>query len=143
MSSTLNQLQRVLEQVVRAVELLFGFTLGAGLVVLMAAVGATQEDRIRSYAIMRALGAQTALLRQVQRAELAGVGLLGGFLASVLATAIGWGLAHFVFEFAWTLSVRVLLAGSVAGALLALGAGWWTLRGVLQRPVVETLRKAA
>jgi putative ABC transport system permease protein len=30
-----------------------------------------------------------------------------------------------------------------AGAVLALAAGWWGLREVLRRPVVETLRKAA
>ena len=29
------------------------------------------------------------------------------------------------------------------GALLALAAGWWGLREVLRRPVVETLRRAA
>jgi putative ABC transport system permease protein len=36
----------------------------------------------------------------------------------------------------------VPLAGSLAGALLALAAGWWGLREVLQRPVVQTLRRA-
>jgi putative ABC transport system permease protein len=30
----------------------------------------------------------------------------------------------------------------VAGAVLALMAGWWGLRGVLRRPVLETLRRA-
>ena len=142
-SSTLNQLQRVLEQVIRAVEFLFGFTLIAGLVVLVAAVGATREERARSYAIMRAVGAPGRLLRQVQRAELAGVGLLAGLLASLLATVVGWALAHFVFEFEWTLSWWVPLWGSLSGAGLALAAGWWGLRGILQRPVVETLRRAS
>jgi len=37
----------------------------------------------------------------------------------------------------------VPLLGAVAGALLALAAGWWGLRDVLRRPVVETLRRAA
>ena len=37
----------------------------------------------------------------------------------------------------------VPVAGALAGALLALAAGWWGLREVLRRPVVETLRKAA
>jgi putative ABC transport system permease protein len=35
------------------------------------------------------------------------------------------------------------LLGGLAGALLALSAGWWGLRDVLRRPVVETLRSAA
>ena len=141
-TSTLAQVQRVLDQVIRAVEFLFGFTLAAGLVVLFAAITATREERAREFAIMRAVGARASLLRQVQRAELAGVGLLAVFLASVVALAVGWGLARFVFDFAWTGSWTVPLFGSLAGAALALAAGWWGLRSVLNTPVVETLRKA-
>ncbi len=143
MGATLAQLQTVLAQVVRAVEFLFAFTLAAGLVVLFASVAATREERAREFAIMRAMGAQARLLRQVQRAELAGVGLLAGALASSVAVLIGWLLAHYVFDFAWTVRPWVPLAGSLAGALLALLAGWWGLRGVLRRPVVQTLRQAA
>ena len=143
MSATLNQVQRVLDQVIRAVEFLFGFTLAAGLVVLFAAVTATREERAREFAVMRAVGARASLLRQVQRAELVGVGLLAGLLASVVASVIGWGLARYVFDFTWTASPLVPLAGAAAGAVLALAAGWWGLREVLRRPVVATLRQAA
>ncbi|MBK7546370.1 MAG: ABC transporter permease [Rhodoferax sp.] len=143
MTSTVAQIQRVLDQVIRAVEFLFAFTLAAGLVVLFAAVTATREERAREFAIMRAVGARASLLRQVQRAELAGVGLLAGFLASIVATVVGWVLARYVFEFAWTVSLWVPLFGALSGAVLALAAGWWGLREVLRRPVVETLRRAA
>jgi len=142
LSQTLGQVQRVLDQVIAAVEFLFVFTLAAGLVVLFAAVSATREERAREFAILRALGASARLLRAVQRAELLGVGLLAGLLASVAALAVGWALAHYVFDFAWTAPVWVPLAGALAGALLALAAGWWSLREVLRRPVMETLRRA-
>ena len=142
-SQSIGQLQRVLDQVIRAVEFLFGFTLAAGLVVLFAAVAATREVRSREFAVMRALGASSRLLAQVQRAELLGVGALAGFLASVVAVAVGWALAKFVFEFTWAPSPWVPAAGVATGAVLALAAGWWSLRGVLRRPVVETLRAAA
>ena len=59
------------------------------------------------------------------------------------AMALGWGLAHFVFEFAWQASPWVMVIGVLAGAGLAWAAGWWGLREVLQRPVVQTLRQAA
>jgi putative ABC transport system permease protein len=143
MTATISQIQRVLDQVIGAVEFLFGFTLAAGLVVLFAAVTATREERAREFAIMRAVGAQSTLLRQVQRAELMGVGLLAGFLASLVAMVVGWALAKYVFEFDWNVSLWVPLFGAVSGALLALGAGWWGLRDVLRRPVVETLRRVA
>lgn len=143
MSATLAQVQRVLDQVIRAVEFLFGFTLVAGLIVLFAAVSATREERAREFAIMRAVGASSRLLGDVQRAELVGVGLLAGFLASAVAVGVGWAMARYAFEFNWTASPWVPLAGSAVGAVLALVAGWWGLRDVLRRPVVETLRRAA
>lgn len=141
-SASIMQVQGVLDQVIRAVEFLFGFTLAAGLVVLFAAVSATREARAREFAVMRAMGAGARLLAQVQRAELLGVGALAGLLASSAAMAVGWALARFVFEFSWRASPWVLFGGAVAGALLALAAGWWGLREVLHRPVVETLRRA-
>ena len=142
-SASIAQIQHVLDQVVRAVEFLFGFTLAAGLVVLFATVSATRESRAREFAVMRAIGASGKLLAQVQRAELLGVGALAGLLASVAAVAVSWALAHYVFEFPWNPSPFVPLAGAAAGALLALAAGWWGLREVLRRPVVQTLRQAA
>ena len=141
-SASIAQVQRVLDQVVRAVEFLFGFTLAAGLVVLFAAVSATRESRAREFAVMRALGASGKLLAQVQRAELLGVGALAGLLASLAAIAVSWALARYVFEFSWNPSPWVPLAGAGTGAVLALAAGWWGLREVLTRPVVQTLRQA-
>ncbi len=142
-SASIVQVQRVLDQVIGAVEFLFGFALVAGLVVLFAAVSATREERAREFAIMRAIGATSRLLRQVQRAELISVGLLAGLLASLVATLVGWALTRYVFEFDWTVSLWVPLWGALSGAVLALLAGWWGLREVLRRPVVETLRRAA
>jgi putative ABC transport system permease protein len=142
-SASIGQIQRVLDQVIRAVEFLFGFTLAAGLVVLFAAVTATREARAREFAVMRAMGASGRLLAQVQRAELLGVGALAGVLASIAAMAVGWALARYAFEFNWNASPIVPVVGGAAGALLALAAGWWGLREVLRRPVVETLRSAS
>ena len=141
-SAGIAQVQRVLDQVIRAVEFLFGFTLLAGLVVLFSAITATREARAREFAIMRALGAGGRLLGQVQRAELLGVGALAGLLASLAAMAVGWLLARYAFEFSWNPSPWVPLVGTLAGAVLALAAGWWGLREVLRRPVLDTLRRA-
>jgi putative ABC transport system permease protein len=142
MGATLNQVQRVLDQVSRAVEFLFAFTLAAGLVVVFATVTGTREARTRDYAVLRALGATQLLLARVQRAELLGVGALAGALASLVALALGWGLARWVFEFNWTASPWFPLTAVLVGAALAWAAGWWGLRGVLRRPVVQTLRES-
>ena len=142
-SATIAQVQGVLDQVIHAVELLFAFALVAGLVVLVATVSATREARAREFAVMRAVGASATLLGRVQRVELAGVGALAGLLASCAAVAVGWSLATWVFEFHWNPPWWVPVAGAASGAVLALGAGWWSLHEVLARPVMETLRRAA
>jgi putative ABC transport system permease protein len=142
MRSTLAQVQRVMDQVIRAVEYLFGFTLAAGVMVLLAAVGASRQAREREYAIMRALGASRHLLAQVQRTELLGLGWLAGFMASTMALVLGWALARFAFEFAWAPPLWAPLAGGALGAGLAWAAGSLSLSGVLRQPVMQTLRQS-
>jgi putative ABC transport system permease protein len=64
-------------------------------------------------------------------------------LAALAAVVLGGLLARQVFEFAWAPSPWVPRAGTLAGALLAWAAGWWGLREVLRRPVMDTLRRAS
>jgi putative ABC transport system permease protein len=141
-SAQLKQVQTVLDQVIQAVQFLFGFTLATGLVVLLASVSSTRDARTREFALMRALGASSRLLAQVQRVELLGVGALAGLLAGAVAVLLGALLARYVFGFAWSLNFWVPLISMGCGALLAQTAGWWSLSGVLKRPVVQTLREA-
>lgn len=141
-TATLTQVQSVLDQVITAVEFLFAFTLAAGLIVLMAGLMTSRERRAREWAVLRSLGATQVLLARVQRVELIGLGALSGALAASASLAIGWALSSRVFEFPWTAPWWWPLVGAVVGALLAWGAGWWSLRGVLARPVAMTLRRA-
>ncbi len=141
-SVTLAQIQGVLEQVITAVQFLFAFTLATGVIVLMAGLMTSRERRAREWAVMRSLGASRQLLGRVQAVELLGLGLLAGGLAATAALAIGGSLAHWVFDFAWQAPWWWPVAGAGLGGVLALGAGWWSLRGVTQRPVTATLRQA-
>lgn len=141
-TATLTQVQSVLDQVIVAVEFLFAFTLAAGLIVLMAGLMTSRERRAREWAVLRSLGATQALLSRVQRVELIGLGALAGALAASASLAIGWALSSRVFEFPWTAPWWWPLVGALVGGVLAWGAGWWSLRGVLQRPVAMTLRRA-
>ena len=141
-SAQLTQVQQVLEQVILAVQLLFLVALALGLVVLLIAATSSRDARTREYALMRALGAPSTLLAAVQRAELLGVGALAGLLAGLVSQGLGWGLTHYVFEFDWQPKPLAVLGCVVVGALLAQLAGWWGLRGVITRPVAQTLREA-
>jgi putative ABC transport system permease protein len=141
-SLSLAQVQRVLDQVISAVEFLFVFTLAAGVLVLLAGLWSSRERRASDWAVMRALGASRSHLQRVQTVELLSVGVLAGSLAAGAALAIGGALASQVFEFPWQPPWWGPLAGAAVGAAVVMLAGWWSLRGLLQRPVLATLRRA-
>ncbi len=136
----LRQVQRVLEQVIQAVQFLFVLTLVAGVVVLYGALASSRDERIREAALMRALGASRRQLAAAQLWELAFTGALAGVLAALAALVVGWALAAQVFDFTMTLRWSMLPAGALAGALLALVAGWFGLRVVVSAPPIATLR---
>jgi len=138
----LQQLQTVLDEVAGAVQLLFLFTLAAGVLVLAAALTATRDERVREAAVLRALGATRRQLARAQRIELLAVGALAGLLAAAGATAVGWALARFVFDFTMTFSLWPWLAGPAAGMAGAWAGGALALRGVLRTPPLVTLREA-
>lgn len=139
--ATLAQVQSVVAQVSRAVEFLFLFALACGVVVLVAAVVASREQRLRDFAVMRALGAGSSLLGRVQDLELLAVGALSGLLSAFAAGAVASVLARRVFDFTWELPWWLPFAGMLAGALVSWLGGRSGLRGILRAPVVPTLRR--
>jgi len=142
LSASLGQLQSVLTQVSRAVEFLFIFALCSGLVVLVAVVVLTREERMRDHAVLRALGARQDVLTKLQSAELLGTGALAGTLAAAMALGVAWLLAREVFDFTWHLPYWVLPVGAALGAGVAGAVGWFTLRAVLRQSVTQTLRQS-
>lgn len=141
--SILRHLRGLIEQVIAAVEFLFLFAVAAGLAVLMASLGLSRLERARDQAIWRAIGASASLLRRVAAAELLVIGAIAGLLGAAGAAAVSASLARWVFRFAWA-PPWWLWPGAVAvAAVLALAAGWWSLRGVLRRTPGQSLRLPA
>jgi putative ABC transport system permease protein len=141
-SATLSQVQRVLDQVVRAVEFLFGFTLAAGWwCCLRPSPPRARSARASSRSCAPWAPAPACCAR---------------------CSAPSW-RAWACWRAFWPAWWRLWWAGAwrglslisngrcrrgcwlvvpLAGAVLALAAGWWGLREVLNRPVVDTLRRA-
>ena len=142
MSAILKQAQSVIGQVVRAVQFVFLFALGAGVLVLYSALLSTQDERQKEAALMRSLGASRAQILSSQRAEFAVLGALAGLLAALGATGIGWAIASQVFHFPYQVNHWVWLAGPLAGlACMALNA-WSGARSALNHPPLLALRES-
>jgi len=140
-AQTLAEVERILDQVIAAVEILFVFALVAGLAVLLATLHATLGQREREMSIYRALGAQKRLLMRMQSVELLGLGALAGLLGSVAAMITASVLATSVFDFAWVPSWWLLPTFMLLGALLSWATGAWMLRRVVQTPAWVKLRQ--
>ncbi|SHI26591.1 ABC transporter permease [Pollutimonas bauzanensis] len=141
--SILGQVQRVLDQVVQAVQLLFLFTVAAGILVLGAALFSTRDERMHEVAVLRALGASGRQLAAAMRIELLVLGAMAGLLAAFGAVAIAWVLADQVFDFTLALSWWPWLVGVAAGMLASAAGGHMALAGVLKTPPLVSLREAA
>ena len=136
----LRQAQAMVDQLVHAVQFIFLFALGAGLLVLYGALAATEDERRREAAVMRVFGASRSQVARRQRAEFLAMGLVAGTLASLGAALIGELLARRVFQIDLPANAALWAAGPLAGlALLSLNA-WLSARKVLAAPPASTLR---
>ncbi|HYR00042.1 MAG TPA: FtsX-like permease family protein, partial [Casimicrobiaceae bacterium] len=137
----LRQIQTIIEQVARAVEFVFLFTLVGGLLVLQAAIAATQDERRFDAAILRTLGASWAQLRAAQVAEFLVLGALAGLLAAAGATAVGYVLSDRVFQIPFEWNPLVWIYGCVGGAAAVAFAGWLGTRGTARQPPLAVIRQ--
>ena len=137
----LAQVRAMLDQVSRAVQVVFLFALAAGVLVLYAALSATQDERGHEAALVRAFGAARRQLWRAHFAELSALGAVAGLLAGLGANAIGWLLAQQVLHFDYRISLWTLLAGVAAGAVCAIVGGSAALRRVVATPPWMILRE--
>jgi putative ABC transport system permease protein len=137
----MGKVREIMDKVIIAVEYVFLFTLAAGLVVLYAAIQATQDERRFESAVLRTLGARRAIVRESLLAEFATLGLLAGLLAATAATVLSWVLAVQVFEFPYRWNPWLWLVGAGIGMLGVGLAGWLGARSALNQPPWRALRE--
>ncbi|MCG6951167.1 MAG: FtsX-like permease family protein [Betaproteobacteria bacterium] len=139
--AAVRQAQAVIDQLITAVQFVFLFALGAGVLVLYSALVATEDERRREAALMRVVGASRRHVTGSQRVEFLAMGVLAGALATAGAAALGQLLARRVFELDLPPSAMLLVVGPLAGlALLSLNA-WLSSRKVLRASPALTLRE--
>ncbi len=139
LEAILTQVRGVMDKASLAVQYVFGFTLLAGVTVLLAAIQSTRDERRYESAMLRTLGASRRVVLQGVAAEFTTLGLLSGALASIGATAAGYFLATRLFNLDYTLNPAVWGVGLIAGALLVGLSGTLATRSVVNHPPVATL----
>ncbi|MBV2233984.1 MAG: FtsX-like permease family protein [Sterolibacterium sp.] len=142
-STLARQLQNTVDQLARAIELVFSFALLAGLVVLYAALQASQDQRRYELALLRALGARHRQLRSALLVEFALLGGVAGLLAGLGASAISWSVAHFALQLDYLPTLNMPLLGLLIGSLGIAAAGWSGTVSKLRSPAMVALRETA
>ena len=142
-AALLDRVRAIIAGVSHAVEYVFAFTVIAGLLVLFAAVQATQDERMHESAILKTLGATRAVVARGLAAEFLVLGAVAGTLAAVAAMLAGWLLAERVFHIDYVFNPWLWPVGIAAGAGGVLAAGWFGLRPVLTEPPAAVLRRSA
>jgi putative ABC transport system permease protein len=136
----LKQIRDIMDRASLAVQYVFLFTLVAGIVVLLAAVQSTRDERRYESAMLRTLGASRGTVLQGVAAEFSALGFLSGTLAAFGATAVGWVLARRLFSLQYTLDPWVWVVGLVCGTVLVGLSGTLATRRVVNTPPIHTLR---
>lgn len=139
--AVLAQVRATIDQVSAVVEAVFYFSLAAGVLVLLASVGASQDERLLEGAVMRVLGGSRRQLRLAQASEFAAIGLLSGLAAAGMATLLSGVVAKEVFDLPFEPDLRLVLAAAATGVLAAVVAGMMATRRVVAAPPSVTLRE--
>jgi putative ABC transport system permease protein len=136
----LKQIRDIMDRASLAVQYVFLFTLVAGIVVLLAAVQSTRDERRYESAILRTLGASRGMVLQGVAAEFSALGFLSGTLAAFGAAGAGWVLARRLFSLQYTLDPWLWVVGLVCGTVLVGLSGTLATRRVVNTPPIQTLR---
>ncbi|TKR30535.1 FtsX-like permease family protein [Luteimonas gilva] len=139
--AVLKQVRSTGDQVSKVVQVVFWFSLAAGVLVLLAAISASQDERLLEGGVMRVLGGSRRQLRLAQASEFAAIGLLSGLVAAIAASVLSGVVAERVFDLPWEPNWALAAAGGGIGMLAALAAGLFATRRILDAPPSVTLRE--
>lgn len=136
----MHQVRSIMERATLAVQYVFLFTLLAGIMVLYAAISASQDERLYESALLRTLGATRPQVLSGLLAEFTTLGLLAGVLAATMAALLGAVLAVYIFELPYHFNVWLWIVGAVGGGLGVGLAGVLGTYHVLNKPPLTRLR---
>jgi len=139
----MGELRGLMDRVSGAIRAIFLFSLGSGLLVMLAALYARRDERAREIGIWRTLGASRDTLRAALAAEFALLGLLSGGIAAGAASLLSWLLATRVFELPHAPDPWIWLAGLGGGLTLVLATGLAATRRLLNEPPLAAIRAGA
>ncbi len=141
-NNILSTVRSIIDQGARVVELMAVLTLVAGIVVLLAALQITREERRFESALFRSLGASRRLIRRLTLIEFAAVGAIAGGLGGLGAAVAGFEMAGRLFELSYAFDPWLIVIGGVAGAVIVTASGMLATRRLYHVSPMRLLQAA-
>ena len=140
-NSILDRVRDIIGRVSSAVTWVLAFSLAAGILVLLAALAATADERRFEIALLRTIGANSGQLTAAVLGEFAALGLLAGLVAAAGAAATGIALARTVFRMPdyWPPFLELAVIALVS-AIVVMLAGLAGTRRIARTPPMQVLR---
>ena len=135
----LKRIRAIINQVSFAVETILYFALFASLVVFIAIEMILHSSRLHSSAVLKALGANSALVQNFYRLQFILVGLLAGVLAYGLNIIASFITSYFVLDSQLVFNVKTLLLCLVITPGLVYLAGLYSINKVKRSPAKALL----
>jgi putative ABC transport system permease protein len=140
--SILKQVNDTISQVSVALTFIMVLVFSSAVLVLVAQVQATLEQREQELAILRTLGAKSAFLKLALLSEFAALGALAGIFATVLAEVLLAIVQQQFFDLPYSPHWNLWWLGPVSGVLLVTLLGAWQVRSLLVMAGSTLLRRA-
>ena len=139
-AALIDHIRVIMDRSAVTIEFVFVFTLVAGILVLVAAVQATQDERIFESALLKTFGASRRLTIRIISAEFLTIGFIAGTIAGTIALGAGWLIATQVLEIDYTPTLWTIVVGLVAGVVGVSLVGSIAVFSALRRPSAVVLR---
>ncbi|WP_193213117.1 ABC transporter permease [Luteolibacter marinus] len=130
----------ILGKISTVVTVLAGFTVLAGLPILIGTLLNGRDVRLKESVLLRTLGASASQVRTILTIEYAALGILSALTGVLLAVAANWGLATYIFKVSPWPDAWLLVTAFAAATGISVAGGLALSRGVCNHPPLEILR---
>ena len=119
----ISQVRNIMEKVTLVIEAVFLFTLVAGILVMIATMQSTHDERIRDNAIMKTLGASKQQLRKILFTEFFLIGVISSLIATFAANLTGYAIASNLMNMPYQLHLHSFAASLIIGTAIITTTG--------------------
>jgi putative ABC transport system permease protein len=136
----LQTVEGILSKISSVIRFMALFTVGTGVVVLIASLLSGRYQRLQESVLLRTLGASRGQIRRILMVEYLCLGGMAALTGVILAVAGAWALAAFVFKIPFSISFLPVVVTLLTVMALTVLAGLLTSGGIYNRPPLEVLR---